>query len=47
MKITSLSFIMIPNIETISKNCYEIENDIMNPKFINLKDELSKIKIPL
>ena len=41
------SFIMSPNFEKISKNCKEIANHIINPKFIHLKDELSKIKITL
>ena len=37
------SFIMTPNIEKIKKNC----NNIKNPKFKHLKDELSKIKVNL
>ena len=41
------SFIMMPNIEKIFKNCSEISEHIKNPKFKHLKDELSKIKVTL
>ena len=41
------SFIMAPNIEKIIADCNEINNQIKNPKFKHLKDELFKIKITL